>query len=202
MSTTSTTDQVIAHVRAERERLADLFAGLAPEQWDAATLCTGWRVRELVAHMTMPYRVRTVSVLGGIVRAGFSFNRYADRDARETARRMDPAQLVELMRSNLDNPWTPPGGGPVGALSHDVIHGLDATEALGLPGAPPERIGLVLGATEAKKTKYFGVDLRGLRLTATDVDASVGDGEEVVAMTARELLLVVTGRVPLSGVRG
>ena len=74
-----------SETQAERERLADLFLDLSPEQWDTASLCTGWRVREVVAHMTMPFRTRPLSVIAGMLLAGFSFQRYADRDARSTA---------------------------------------------------------------------------------------------------------------------
>ena len=37
--------------RDERADLADFLATLTPEQWDAPTLCTLWRVRDVVAHM-------------------------------------------------------------------------------------------------------------------------------------------------------
>jgi len=47
--------------------------------------------------------------------------------------------------------------------------------------------------------RYFGVDLKGRRLTATDADVSIGDGT-VVPLTAREILLIVTGRRPLGAV--
>jgi hypothetical protein len=49
---------------------------------------------------------------------------------------------------------------------------------------------------------YFGVDLDGRKLAATDTDVSVGEGPAVVTMTAREILLVVTGRRPLNQVQG
>ncbi|GIG68374.1 maleylpyruvate isomerase family mycothiol-dependent enzyme [Phytomonospora endophytica] len=196
---TISSDHVTGEVRAERERLADLFAGLAPEQWDVPSLCAGWRVREVVAHMTMPYRTKPLRLLAGIVRAGFSFHRYADRDARATARRMDGAELVALLRRNLDNPWRPPGEGPVSALSHDVIHGLDVTEPLGLPAPPPERVALVLAPVSPRHLKYFGADIEGRRMTATDADVSVGEGPRDVPMAAKDILLVATGRVPLDG---
>ena len=41
---------------AERERLATFFGDLSPEQWDTPSLCEGWRVREVIAHLTMPAR--------------------------------------------------------------------------------------------------------------------------------------------------
>jgi uncharacterized protein (TIGR03083 family) len=191
-----------SEIRAERERLAALFCGLSPEQWDAPSLCDGWRVREVVAHLTMPFRTRPPGVMAGIVRAGFSFNRYADRDARAAAQAMSGTELADLLRRNIGNPWQPPGGGPAGALSHDVIHGLDATEPLSLPAPPPERIALVLASAGSRQMRYFGVHLDGQRLTATDADVSVGDGANVVTMTAKDILLAVTGRLPLGQVSG
>jgi uncharacterized protein (TIGR03083 family) len=184
--------------QAERERLVTLFADLSPEQWDAPSLCEGWRVREVVAHITMPFRAKPIVVIGGTIRSGFSFSKYADRDARSTAREMSGPELVNLLRRNIGNPWQPPGGGHTGALSHDVIHGLDATEPLGLPGPPAGRIALVLASAGPRQLRYFGVDLKGQRLAATDADVSVGEGANAVPMTAREILLVVTGRYPLS----
>lgn len=188
------TADLVSETRAERERLAGLFGDLTPEQWDAASLCDGWRVREVVAHMTMPFRTKPLTVMGGLVRARFSFDRYADRDARSAAATMSEAELVGLLRRNTDHPWQPPGGGQAGALSHDVIHGLDVTEPLGLPSPPTERLALVLGSTRPRQLKYFGVDLGGTRLTASDSGVSIGDGPNVVEMTSKEMLLVVTGR--------
>jgi uncharacterized protein (TIGR03083 family) len=180
--------------QAERERLATLFGGLSPEQWDALSLCEGWRVREVVAHITMPFRTNALGAMAGTIRAGFSFNKYADRDARSVARENSGAELVDFLQRNIGNPWQPPGGAGAGALSHDVIHGLDVTEPLGLPGPPAGRIALVLASTGRRQLRYFGVDLQGQRLTATDADLSVGDGADVVPMIAKDILLVVTGR--------
>jgi uncharacterized protein (TIGR03083 family) len=192
--------QLAGETRAERERLAALFGGLSPEQWSAPSLCEGWRVREAAAHITMPFRTGPLGYMAGLVLAGFSFNRYADQDARSTAHERSQAELVDLLRRNLDNPWQPPrdGGAGAGALSHDVIHGLDVTEPLGLPASPADRIGLVLGSMKSWQLRYFGVDLEGQRLTATDADVSVGAGPRVVPMTAKQILLTVTGRRTLA----
>jgi uncharacterized protein (TIGR03083 family) len=198
----TSSDHLAEETQAERERLAALFDDLSPDQWHTASLCAGWRVREVVAHMTMPFRIKPLGFMVGMVGAGFSFNKFADRDARSTARDNSGAELAALYRHNVGNPWQPPGGGGAGALSHDVIHGLDATEPLGLPAPSADRIALVLASAGARQLKYFGVDLHGRRLTATDADVSIGDGANVVPLTAREILLLVTGRQPLSRVPG
>lgn len=183
---------------AERARLATLLAQLQPAQWASPSLCARWRVREVVAHLTMPFRTPPLRLVAGLALAGFSFNRYADRAARADTRRMSDDQLLGLLRANVRSPWRPPGGGAAGALSHDVIHGLDITEALGLPAAPVERIALVLRNANARSLRFFGADLRGRRLTATDADAAVGEGTPL-PLPAKDILLIVTGRRPLPG---
>ncbi len=42
---------VMALARAEREDLLDLLLTLTPEQWRAPSLCAGWTVRDVVAHV-------------------------------------------------------------------------------------------------------------------------------------------------------
>lgn len=191
------TDPVAAATIAERRRLVDLLTTLSPEQWSAPSLCEGWRVREVVAHITLAYRHSAVRVLAGIIAARGRFNVYADRIARKDTATTGDAELLASLRDNVGHPWKPPGGGQVGALSHDVIHGLDITEALGLPPAPPERIALVLTNSTPAAVAYFGTDLAGRRLEASDVEVALGDGPAVHRMPARDLLLTVTGRRPM-----
>ncbi|PPJ36121.1 hypothetical protein C5E45_22245 [Nocardia nova] len=194
--TSTDTDFLREHTVAERRRLADLLTTLTTEQWAAPSLCDGWRVREVLAHMTMPYRTSTWAFVRGLAGARFSFHRYADRAACADTARMSDAALLASLRDNVDHPWRPPGGGVVGALSHDVIHGLDITEPLGLPPAPPERIALVLDHASPKSLRYFGVDLAGRQLRASDAPVTLGSGTPIT-MCAKDILLIVTGRHPL-----
>ncbi|WP_306362249.1 maleylpyruvate isomerase family mycothiol-dependent enzyme [Nocardia sp. CC227C] len=186
-----------AHTTAERERLAELLGTLTPDQWAAPSLCAGWRVREVVAHMTMPYRISILRFAIGLAAARFSFNRYADRAAHADTRRLSDADLLTCLRDNVNHPWRPPGGDPAAALGHDVIHGLDITEPLGLPAAPADRIALVLGDGDQKALAYFGVDLTGVQLRATDADCTIGSGSPI-DMPAKDILLTVTGRRPVT----
>ena len=182
------------HVMAERREQADLLAGLTEEEWDRPTLCAGWRVREVIAHTTMAYRLSGPRFLLEMVKAGGRFDRMADATARRDAAAMSSADLVACLRDNVAHPWKPPGGGDVGALSHDVIHGLDATVGAGLDRRPPpERVRLVLSEVKPRQLRYFGVDLDGVQLVATDIDWSFGAGRPLRA-PAQDLLLVLCGR--------
>ncbi|MFI7544064.1 maleylpyruvate isomerase family mycothiol-dependent enzyme [Actinoplanes sp. NPDC049599] len=183
-----------AAVQAERAEQADLLATLTPEQWNAPTLCAGWRVREVIAHTTAPYRMSLARTLVELAKARGDINRMADRAARRDAARMSPEQLLADLRANITSPWTPPGGGPQGALSHDLIHGLDITVGLGLDRRPPpERVALVLTGLQPKNVAFFGTDLAGVSLRATDLDWTYGTGAPVRG-PAQDLLLVICGR--------
>ncbi|WP_026313509.1 maleylpyruvate isomerase family mycothiol-dependent enzyme [Actinomadura flavalba] len=195
---------VRAATAAERGELASLLADLPADRWDEPTLCAGWRVREVVAHMTMPYRLSLPRVALGMVRAGGRFNRFADRDARAAAVAHSPGELAALLAANVDHPWTPPGSGPEAALAHDVIHGLDVTVALGLDRrVPPERVEVLLtDAARPRALKYFGVDLDGVELRADDLSWSSGAGAPLTG-AAQDLLLALSGRrLPAGHLRG
>ncbi|MFC4061036.1 maleylpyruvate isomerase family mycothiol-dependent enzyme [Planomonospora corallina] len=189
-----TEDRIRAAVAEERGEQADLLAALAPEQWDAPTLCDGWRVREVVAHTTMPFRTSLGRTLVELVRARGDFNRMADRCARRDAAGLPPERLLASLRANVAHPWAPPGGGVHGALSHDVVHGLDITVGLGLDRRVPlERIAAVLAGMRPKNVAFFGTDLTGVALQATDLGWSHGTGTPLRGL-AQDLLLVLCGR--------
>ena len=139
MTTPSATDD--AHlqpaVAAEFASLAGLLAVISEAQWDTPSMCRGWRVREVVAHMTMPARYSQEEFMTELSRCEFDFTRLSNEVAsRDASRSAD--ELVASLRSGIMQRWTPPGGGYHGALTHVVIHGLDVTVPLGAP-RPPTR---------------------------------------------------------------
>ena len=188
-------DTVRDMIAAQRGELAAVLDGLPASGWDEPTLCAGWRVREVVAHITMPFRYGGRRFVLELARSRGRFNEMADRLARRDAARMSPAELAEAVSSNIGHPWRPPGGGFEGALAHDLIHGLDITVPLGVAFAvPEERLRLVLPATTTEKTvTFFGADLAGIEFRARDLDWTLGAGTPL-AGTAADLLLAMCGR--------
>ena len=96
-----------------------------------------------------------------------------------------------------------PGGGFQGALSHDVIHGLDITVPLNLDRrVPEERLRRVLDGLGPKGIRHFGADLAGVQLRADDLDWAFGSGSPLSG-AAQDLLLVLCGRrLPAGHLRG
>ncbi|MBO0852825.1 MAG: maleylpyruvate isomerase family mycothiol-dependent enzyme [Nocardia sp.] len=183
-----------ALIADQRRDLAATLGALRPDQWHAPSLCEGWRVRDVVAHIVMPFRYSTGKFILEMVRARGKFNVMAMRCARRDADELSTGELVDALADNVNHAWKPPGGGLAGALSHDVIHGLDITVALGLDQpVPDQRIRAVLDSTKPRSIRYFGADLTGVQLRADDLDWTYGSGEPLTG-SAQDLLLVLCGR--------
>lgn len=177
MSTSST----FTLIEQERYRLADLADRWTPEQWDVPSLAEGWRVREVVAHLTMPFTVGMPGLVLGLVRHRGSFDRFADRWARDATAAAPPAEFVAALRANAAARFTPPGMGPKAPLTDLVVHGLDVRIPLGLPAAAIDDAALVatLRFLTTRPARHFGVPADAFaarRLEATDVDWSHGTG--------------------------
>ena len=191
------TDDLLPMIVAERRAFGDLLAGLSEAQWNEPSLCSGWRVREVAAHMTMPLRFSAPRFLGEMVRSRGNFARMADRVARRDARAPVGA-LLERWRALQESSWKPPGGGQPGALTHDVVHGLDIAVPLGLEhpvGEPALRV-VLDHATSPLSLKHFGLDLTGIRLEADDLDWSYGDGEPLRGSAHHLLMVLMDRRLP------
>src|SRR5579863_6493426 len=163
-------DTIQDMIAAQRGELAAVLGELPAGRWDAPTLCAGWRVREVVAHITMPFRYSGPRFIFELARSRGRFNEMADRVARRDAARMSPAELAGAVRSNTGHPWRPPGGGFDGALAHDVIHGL----GFAVPEARLRRV-LPVSAHD-KMVMFFGADLAGIEFRARDLDWTLGAG--------------------------
>ncbi|GAA3127649.1 maleylpyruvate isomerase family mycothiol-dependent enzyme [Streptomyces rectiviolaceus] len=190
-------------VAAERHELAALLDDLSPAQWEAPTLCAGWRVREVAAHMSLGFRYSLPKTLAELVKARGSLHRMTDRCARKDAAAHSTGQLAAFLRDNADHPWQPPLAGIEGALGHDVVHGLDISVALGLGRRVPlDRVRVLLKKVTPKSTKFFGADVGGVKLCADDLDWSYGTGTPLTG-AAQDLLLVLYGRkLPPGRLRG
>jgi uncharacterized protein (TIGR03083 family) len=198
-------------ISAHRRALADALSSLTPDQWRGESLCAGWTPAHVLAHQTMPFRISGEEFMAGLQRCGGDFTTFSDQIAARDSQ-LPPADLIRALRDNADTPWSPPGGGLAGALSHDVIHGLDISWPLGLrydiPAAALTTVldsvvsPLALDAHDALAAEVhvdadcktlFGFPLAGLSVTATDLGWSAGQGAQL-AGRSRDLLPLLAGR--------
>src|SRR5262245_51710350 len=125
-------------IAAHRRSLADALETLSASQWRSPSLCAGWTAAHVLAHQTMPFRISETDFMAGLQRCGGDFTKFSDEIAERDSK-LPATELVAVLRDHAETPWSPPGGGLAGALSHDVIHGLDIAWPLGLGYEIPER---------------------------------------------------------------
>jgi uncharacterized protein (TIGR03083 family) len=183
-------------IAAERVNVADLVEGLDAAQLATPSLCGEWTVHEVAAHLLMPLVTSKGDIARAMVRARGNFHRANAALARRTAQR--PAtEIAALLRTRSGSHFRPPLHPPVTPLTDLLIHGQDIRRPLGLTRRfEPHRLRAALDFLTSKRA-YPGFVARGrlagLRLRATDLDWTYGDGAEVSA-TGEALLLAMAGR--------
>jgi uncharacterized protein (TIGR03083 family) len=179
--------------RAEREEFAALLEGLTPQQWESPTLCRGWRVRDVVSHVIGFDPLSRIQLVGwmakGLVTRGGS-------NAIEVAAYRDksPEELLALVRRYAVPQGITAGMGGRIALTDGMIHQQDIRRPLGIPRTiPAESVLTALEFTKWAPRLLGAMRTRGVRLVATDVDWSHGNGPEARG-SGEAVLLAMAGR--------
>jgi uncharacterized protein (TIGR03083 family) len=184
---------VMALAHQERSDLADFLEELTQDQWEAESLCLGWRVRDVVAHVISYEEHGRGDLLRRLARARFRFGQLNEVALAEYAH-VDTRGLVAFLRSHLDPQGsTARFGGRVG-LVDALIHQQDIRRPLRMPRLIPEerlRCALPFAVTAPPLRGFWHA--RGVRLVATDLDWSRGKGPEARG-TAEAVLMVMAGR--------
>ncbi|MET0524096.1 MAG: maleylpyruvate isomerase family mycothiol-dependent enzyme [Nocardioides sp.] len=194
-------NQVLAdQIRTEREALVDLLVTLDDEQWTTPSLCAGWPVEDVAAHLAWTPVFAPIEMSVMLVRARFSINGYINQSARRWSERGRDAILSQL-RVNARRDAKLIGVAPVAALSEAIVHGYDIRRPLGFAREVPAAAYAVAATWHTglrpPRTWTIGGDVRsriaGLRLVADDLAWAWGEGPEVHA-TGEAMLLMMTGR--------
>ena len=190
-----TTDvDTMALARAERADLADLLVTLEPEQWDAPSLCTEWRVRDVVAHVFSYDTLSTVALVRRFLAGRLDGDRV---NALGVAAFADDStdELLALVKDHLQPHGLTAGFGGRIALTDGLIHHQDIRRALALPReVPPERVRAALQFAPIAPPIRARKRIRGLSFVATDLDLLKGN--RTSRRRSREALLMATAGRP------
>jgi uncharacterized protein (TIGR03083 family) len=184
-------------VADERRQIADLLDGLNDAQLATPSLCEGWDVKTVAAHL--------VSVVGdgfwafqrAALRRG-SMHRGIDHLARRRAR-LPANEIATALRQYADRELNPPITGPLSGLTDVLVHSGDIRIPLGLPFTPsPERAALALDFLTGRFPLGFvpRARLRGICFRGSDIGRVWGTGVEVRGPVAA-LMVSACGRTAL-----
>jgi len=177
----------------ERADLLALLEQLSRQQWEAASLCPAWRVRDVVTHVFSYDELSRRCLFGRFFRGAFypgganavGLAAYAD---------LTPADLLDLARRCVQPRGLPAGFNGGIALVDGMIHHQDIRRPLGMPrDIPADRLRAALEFAQYAPVIRGFWHRRGLRLIATDVDWSTGSGPEVRG-PGEAVLLAIAGR--------
>ncbi len=184
-------------IAGQRLALADLLESVSAEEWETPSLCEGWRVRDVAAHIAMAPQVLSVRAMAvEWLRAGGRFHRLNHDIAVRHAESRPTERLVAELREHASSRRLPVVTSYRNILFDILVHGQDIAIPLGRPHPMPP------AAARAGAERVWSMGwpfwarrrLRGVRLAATDVDWSAGAGAEVEG-PIDALLLLLTGRV-------
>jgi uncharacterized protein (TIGR03083 family) len=183
-------------IAGQRRVLADLLADLDEEQWSRPSLCAEWRIKDVAAHVAFPPQSPGTSrILVKALRTRGDLQAVNRDMAVEHGSTRSPATLVDELRTTADSRAKPSLTTVDNLMFDTIVHIQDIAVPLGLGVAMP----LDAAREGAERVWRMGWPFwarrrfRGLRLTATDVDWSVGGGTEVHG-PIQALLLLLTGR--------
>ena len=181
------------HIHTERAAMAESWAALTPEQWATASWCAGWTVQQTAGHILSAAEQTPPHFYLELAQAGFRFSTFAERGAQRLGA-LEPQQLSERLEARTTTTNRPPAP-VVTMLGEIVVHGEDIRRPLGLTHTVDDAALVAVADSYKSSNLLIGSKRRieGLRLTATDVAWSTGDGPEVTGPLV-SLILVMTGR--------
>jgi uncharacterized protein (TIGR03083 family) len=186
-------DQVWEAIDRERLSLADLLDELSAQEWETASLCAGWRVRDVAAHLTLAQMGLFPAVVAA-ARARGNFNRMIHDTAVRQAR-LPVREYAPRLRAMAGSRRKAPGVSYLEPLIDVLVHGQDIAIPLGRTRPTPAEA--ARAAADRVWPDLFpwraGRKLSGFRFAATDCSWAAGDGELVEGPIAA-ILLLLTGR--------
>jgi uncharacterized protein (TIGR03083 family) len=184
--------QIWGYIDEQRADLADFLDTLTPAQWETLSLCPGWTVRQVAAHIT-----HSATDWGRLslemLRSGFRFNALTLRMGREDRR--TPEEITAALRAMVGGRRRPPGTAVADPLMDVMVHGQDIALPLGLPRSMPLPAAVIAAERVWKMGFPFYARKRfpSVTFTATDVEFSVGSGHEVHA-PIQDIVMTLSGR--------
>ena len=189
-----------SHLWDEVADIGLLLADLDREEWDAPSLCDGWRVRDVVGHIGYGHTRRMGGFLVDLARYRFDVPRGSSELSIAWGTDHEPDELLAIWQRELVGGHARRGVStfvkwPDGLVDH-LIHHQDMRRALDRPREiPSARLVAALDALATIHSPIFDTrdKVRPYCLVATDVEWTSGTGPRVEG-PAEALLLAAGGR--------
>ncbi|NYI43994.1 uncharacterized protein (TIGR03083 family) [Nocardioides aromaticivorans] len=185
-------------IHAERAALAATLAEITPEEWAHDTLCPGWTVHDIAAHVISNPQIGWGEMGGLMARnLGRSYNAMIFREVK----RLGARETRESILADFDRFATStrhvPTTTTVEPLIDALLHHQDIVRPLGRPHEMPPEAAAVAADRVRRLAPLMGTRrlVRSVRMVATDVAWTRGEGPTIEG-PMQELLMIASGRRP------
>jgi uncharacterized protein (TIGR03083 family) len=190
-------DQVWQAIDAQRRSLADLLDDLSADEWRQQSLCAGWTVRDVAAHLTLQ-QLGLADMLAMMVKWRGNVDQAIHDWACRRAMALSTERIIAEIRGMIGSRRHNVGVTYLETLIDILVHGQDIAIPLGRRHDMPAAAAAV-AASRVLTMRWpppqpSARKVAGFRLTATDTPWSAGEGPQVHGPMAA-LLLVSAGRL-------
>jgi uncharacterized protein (TIGR03083 family) len=198
-------EQIWTAIGAERLRLAGLLDGLADRDWEQTSLCDGWTIRDVAAHLTLQ-ELGPGAAIGMMLRYRGDTDRAIGERARQRAAAWSTGEIVASIRATAGSRRHNFAVTHQETLIDILVHAQDI--AIPLSRVYPVPPGPAAVAATRMWTMRWPPPfparraMERFRFTATDADWSAGQGPRVEAPIGAIMLLSAGRLAALPSVSG
>lgn len=189
-------DALWGHIHHERTALAITLRTLTPEQWQHPSLCEGWTIKDVAAHVISTPQMGFRRTMGLFARnLGRGYNTMIFRETKRMSEAQSTDEILAAFETYATSRRKVATTTTVEPLIDALVHHQDIVRPLGLrhdmdPAAAAvaaDRLRLLAPLMGTRQV------IRGVHMVATDVDWDRGKGRLVEA-SMQELLMLCGGR--------
>jgi uncharacterized protein (TIGR03083 family) len=194
-------------IASERGSLVDALAELPEDAWSKPSLCEQWNVKQVAGHMAATGFMTLPKFFTKLIGAGFSFEKMTSKEIAEQTASNSPADLVAILRSQVDRRNKPPGPS-MAMLGEVVIHGEDIFRAQGAYREHKTEHLVAVADFFKKSNLIIGAKKRidGIDLKATDAawehPSGSSSGQSVSGPMIALVMAMVGRKAPLDDLTG
>ena len=184
----------LATIVEERAALASDLDAIDEAAWTTPSLCPGWTVRDVLAHMTALFRMTPLAFFGKLLASGLSPSKVEARDI-ELERGDGVRDTLARFRAGTETKRRLHAVPTKTLLGETVLHAEDIRRPLGMVHAYPLSALVTIADAYRRSNLVVGTKRRiaGLSLQASDVEWNTGSGP-AVSGPMLSLLLAMAGR--------
>ncbi len=181
-------------VHNERQALINDLEQIDSQQWTVPSLCEGWDVHDVLAHLVDDAKTSRKNFVFNLIRSGFNMERL-NRIGVQKEKRTSPHETLDAYKAVRKRTTSAPA--PLASrLVEIIVHGEDVRRPLAIHHEYP--VEAVVSGIEYQLATSEAVGgskqrAEGLQLIATDTNWSHGSGA-TVAGASLDLLIALTGR--------